>query len=244
MLKIQGLKKNYEKKEAVKGIDLEIREGELFSLLGPNGAGKTTTLKMLVGLLKPTSGEIRIGGFDIVRNPIEAKKIISFVPDVPYIYDKLTPWEFLRFIGKLYAIEPKTSNDRAAELLKFFEMWSYRDVLIEEFSHGMKQKIILSGALLPEPKVFILDEPMVGLDPVSIHSFKEMMKRKAKEGMTIIFSTHTLAWAEELADRIGIIHQGRLISLGTLSQLQQQFQSRENLEEMFMSLVAKENESV
>ena len=237
ILELKNLKKNYGAKEAVKGLSLSVPPGELFVLLGPNGAGKTTTLKMTVGLLKPTAGEIRIGGVDLVKNPMEAKNLLSFVPDIPYVYEKLTPLEFLRFMGNLYSIDRKIMAAKSEELLNFFSIWDVRNVLIEEFSHGMRQKVILAGALLHDPKVFILDEPMVGLDPVSIKSFKDFLKRKTREGMTILFSTHTLSMAEELADRIGIIFKGELVALGTMAELRQKYQSHENLETMFMKLV-------
>lgn len=237
MLELKNLKKNYGTKEAVKGIDLTLREGELFVLVGPNGAGKSSTLKMIVGLLKPTSGEIHIGGIDAVKESMKAKQLISYVPDVPYVYEKLTSWELLRFMGKLYSLESSLIKTRGEELLKFFSLWDVRDILIEQFSHGMRQKVILAAALLHHPKVFILDEPMVGLDPISIKEFKDFLKKKSREGMTIIFSTHTLAMAEELADRIGIINHGHLVALGTMAELQKKYESKENLEHMFMKLV-------
>ena len=237
MIQLKGLEKFYGKKQAVAGLDLEIPPGELFVLVGPNGAGKTSTLKMLVGLLKPTAGTIRIGGIDLAQNPMDAKRLVSFVPETPYVYEKLSPLELLRFVGKLYSLEPKTIEARGSELLKFFSLWHVRDVLIEEFSHGMRQKAVLSAALLHEPKVFILDEPMVGLDPPGIRSFKDFLRQKSREGMTILFSTHTLPLAEELADRIGILDHGRLIALGSMEELQTKYRSKENLEEMFMRLV-------
>lgn len=240
ILELKNLKKNYGLKEAVKGISLEVPPGELFVLLGPNGAGKTTTLKMMVGLLKPTSGEIRIGGIDLLKDSMAAKHLLSFVPDVPYVYEKLTPLEFLRFMGNLYSIDRAQIGKKSEELLRFFSLEDVRNVLIEEFSHGMRQKVILAGALLHDPKVFILDEPMVGLDPVSIKSFKTFLKEKSREGMTIVFSTHTLSMAEELADRIGIIFKGELVALGTMEELRQKYQSHENLEAMFMKLVNQE----
>ncbi len=237
MIEIKNLKKNYGKKEAVKGIDLELKEGELFVLVGPNGAGKTTILKMLVGLLKPTAGTIRMAGYDLAKESLEAKKILSYVPDIPYVYEKLTAWELLRFMGKLNGMKPEKIEGRAGELLKFFSLWEVKDLLIEEFSHGMRQKVILSAALLHEPKIFILDEPMVGLDPISIHSFKDFLRHESRQGMTILFSTHTLSMAEELADRIGIIDQGLLIAVGSMEELQKKYRSKENLEHMFMRLV-------
>lgn len=240
IVKLEQLKKTYGSKEAVRGIDLELHPGELFCLLGPNGAGKSSTLKMMVGLLQPTSGNISICGHDIIKQTSKAKKSMSFVPDLPYVYDKLTPWELLRFVGKLYNMRPEFIKKNGEEYLKFFELWDVKDALIEEFSHGMRQKAILAAALIHDPKLFILDEPMVGLDPVSIKNFKDLLKKKTKEGMTVLFSTHTLHLAEELADRIGIIFKGKLVSLGTLAELKKEYQSEENLEHMFMELVKKQ----
>ncbi len=237
MIELKGVRKNYGKKEAVKGIDLTIAAGELFVLVGPNGAGKTSILKMLVGLLRPTAGTLRIGGYDIARETAQAKDLLSFVPDTPYVYEKLTPWELLRFVGKLYSMDSVLIQSRGTELLKFFSLTEVQNVLIEEFSHGMKQKAVLSASLLHQPKVLILDEPMVGLDPIAIHSLKQYLVQKTREGTTIIFSTHTLSVAEELGTRIGIIDHGQLIALGTMETLRQQFQSKENLEQMFMKLV-------
>ena len=240
MIKLEGLKKNYGAKEAVKDLNLEIVKGELFVLVGANGAGKTTTLKMLVGLLKPTAGEIWIGGRDMVREAMKAKALVSFVPDISYVYEKLTPRELLRFIGKLYELDPATIEKNGRELLRFFSLSHVENVLIEEFSHGMRQKTILAAALLHGPQVFILDEPMVGLDPISIKSFKDFLKKKSREGMTILFSTHTLSLAEELGDRIAIIDRGRFVALGSMAELQRKYQSKENLEQMFMKLVEQE----
>ncbi|MDP3920974.1 MAG: ABC transporter ATP-binding protein [Candidatus Omnitrophota bacterium] len=240
MVEFIGIKKCYGNKVAVKGLDLEINMGEIFALVGPNGAGKTSSLKMLVGLLKPTGGQIRIGGYDFAAERVKAKGLVSFVPDTPYVYEKLTPWELLRFVGKLYSMHPKVIEEEGTMLLEFFSLSHVQDVLIEEFSHGMRQKAVLASALVHQPKVFILDEPMVGLDPMSIKSFKDFIRRKAAEGMTIILSTHALYLAEELADRIGIIHEGELIALGSIKDLQKKYQSRENLENMFIKLVETE----
>ena len=240
MVQIEGLKKNYGTKQAVKGIDLEIPEGQLFVLVGPNGAGKTTTLKMLVGLLKPTAGRVLIGGHDMALHPRRAKRLISFVPDTPFVYEKLTPWELLRFVGRLYEIDSKVIRDRGTELLRFFSIDDVENVMIQEFSHGMRQKVILAASLLHDPKLFILDEPMVGLDPVSIKSFKDFLKNKGRGHMTIIFSSHMLAMAEELADRIAILDHGQIVAIGSMEQLQTKYQSKENLEHMFMKLIEHE----
>lgn len=243
IVETKGLKKNYGAKEAVKGLDLEIPAGELFVLVGPNGAGKTTTLKMLVGLLKPTAGTIRIGGFDLLKETMKAKELLSFVPDTPYVYEKLTPWELLRFMGKLYDLDPGTIEKRGQEYLKFFSLADVQNILIQEFSLGMRQKAILAASLIHEPQVFVLDEPMVGLDPISIRSFKDFLRKKVREGMTIIFSTHTLSMAEELADRIAIIDRGRFVALGTMEELQRKYESKENLEHMFLKLVEAKSRS-
>lgn len=237
LLKIQNLKKHYGNKEAVKGLNLEVQAGELFILLGPNGAGKTTTLKMLVGLLRPSEGSIEIGGYDLQKDPTQAKKLLSFVPDIPYTYEKLTPRELLQFVGRLYGMPAAKIEERARDLLSFFELADVDDVLMEEFSHGMKQKAVLSAALLHEPKILILDEPMVGLDPISIKSFKDHLKKMTRLGTTVIFSTHTLPLAEELADRVAILHKGELVALGTLKELHQKYASQSNLEAMFLKLV-------
>ncbi len=240
MVEFRGVRKEYGKKTAVLGLDLTIQKGELFVLLGPNGAGKTTTLKMLVGLLRLTSGSISVGGFDIAKDPDKAKNLISFVPDVPYVYEKLTPRELLRFTGQLRSLGRRQIEEQGDELLRFFSLDHVRDVLLEEFSHGMRQKAILASALLHKPELLILDEPMVGLDPMSIKSFKDFLKKKCAEGMTIVFSTHTLPLAQELADRIAILNKGELAGLGTLEDLQKKFGTRENLEAMFLRLVEKE----
>ena len=240
IVELKNLKKSYGLKEAVKGIDLEIRAGELFVFVGPNGAGKTTTLKIMAGLLKPTSGTVMIGGFDMHKEPMKAKMTMSFVPDVPFVYEKLSAWEMLRFIGKLYEMKKDDQRKKGEELLKFFSLWDVRDVLIEEFSHGMRQKAVLAAALMHDPKLIVLDEPMVGLGPVSIRSFKDLLRRKAGGGMAVVFSTLTLSTAEELADRIAIIDHGNIIALGTLGELREKYRSKENLEEMFLKLVEKE----
>lgn len=240
MVIFKDVQKKYGEKIAVKNLNLGIKKGELFILVGPNGAGKSSTLKMLVGLLRITGGSITIGGHDIEKNPVKAKKLMSFVPDIPYVYDKLTPRELLRFVGKLYEIPSDRIASHGKELLEFFALDHVQNHLIEEFSHGMKQKAILASALIHDPQVLILDEPMVGLDPMSIKSFKDFLKKKSAEGMTIIFSTHTLSMAEELGQRIAMIHKGELLALGSMAELREHFHSQENLENMFMNMVRDE----
>jgi ABC-2 type transport system ATP-binding protein len=236
MVEFKNVRKNYGSKTAVEDLNLTVETGELFVLLGPNGAGKTTTLKMLSGLLKPTAGKILISGIDPQVDAVAVKRRMSFVPDVPFVYEKLTPWELLHFVGRLHGLSAETIESRGAELLDFFSLDDVEDVLIQEFSHGMRQKAVLSAALLHRPSLLVLDEPMVGLDPAGIKQFKDFLKQKAAEGLCVILSTHLLAMAEELAQRIGIIHEGRLIACGSLADLRQRYRSRENLENMFMQL--------
>lgn len=240
IIELQGLRKEYGAKTAVHGLDLSVRPGELFVLLGPNGAGKTSTLKMLCGLLRPTRGRVLIGGHDIQKDPLAAKRMLSFVPDVPFVYEKLTPRELLRFAGKLRDLPPAEIEPRTEELLTFFSLAHVQNVLIEEFSHGMRQKAVLAAALLHRPALLILDEPMVGLDPMGIKSFKDFLKRQCREGMTVLFSTHTLSLAEELADRVAILHKGSLAALGSVEELRRQYGTQENLEAMFLKLVENE----
>lgn len=240
MIEFKDLVKNYGKKEAVRKLNLEIRAGELFILVGPNGAGKTTTLKMLAGLLKPTSGRVFLGGHDMQQNPVEAKRLLSFVPDTPYIYEKLTPWELLRFVGKLYGMDIKQIELRGKELLDFFAILDVQNVLIEEFSHGMRQKAVLTAALLHDPKILVLDEPMVGLDPMSIKSLKDFLKKQSHVGMTVVLSTHTLSLGEEIGSRIAMLNQGVIVAQGSMDELQRQYGSRTHLENMFMDWVARE----
>ncbi len=219
MLKLQNLSKTYSKGtvKAVDSVNLDIAPGEIFGFLGPNGAGKTTTIKMIVGLLKPDSGRVFINGIDVWKNPIEAKSQISYVPDSPEIYDKLKGGiEYLNFIADMYEI-PK--HIRQVKMEKYLEIFNLKDAvgdIIGSYSHGMKQKLVLISALLHEPNLFILDEPMVGLDPKSSFQLKEIMRERCDEGKTVFFSTHVLEVAEKLCDRIAIINKGRIIALGTM----------------------------
>ena len=238
MLKLQNISKTYSKGsiKAVDNVKLDIKAGEIFGFLGPNGAGKTTTLKMIVGLLKPDSGKIFIDGIDAWENPIEAKKQISYVPDTPEIYDKLKGIEYLNFIADMYEI-PKDIRQKRME--KYLEMFNLEDAvgdIIGSFSHGMKQKLVLISALIHEPKVFILDEPMVGLDPKSSFQLKEIMRQRCDEGKTVFFSTHVLEVAEKLCDRIAIINKGKIIALGTMDELRSHAEERESLENIFLEL--------
>ncbi len=227
MIEISGLTKRFGELTAVNNLSLTIPRGEFFGFLGPNGAGKTTTIKMMVGLLRPTSGFVRLGGadgrpgFDVATQPIEAKRIIGYVPDSPYLYEKLSGHEFLEFIGGLYEIPRAVLEERAQSYLRMFSLTEQADNLIESYSHGMRQKIVMAAALVHEPEVLIVDEPMVGLDPRSARLVKDLLKQKASEGTTIFLSTHTLDVAEELCTRIGIILRGNLIALGTVDELRE-----------------------
>ena len=206
MIKTVNLRKEFGANVAVCGLDLEIPKGQFFSIVGPNAAGKTTTIKMLVGLLKPTSGKVFIGGYDLFENYIAAKKLISYIPDTPYLYDKLTAKEFLGFIGDIYTIDRKRQEMYSEELLEKFGLSDAKDVLVENYSHGMKQRLVFCAAFLHDPQVIVIDEPMVGLDPIAIRLVKDSLKNKSRQGVTIFMSTHTLAICEEVSDRIGIIN--------------------------------------
>jgi len=237
MLHIQNVVKSYQDLEAVKGINLEVPKGEIFGFLGPNGAGKTTTIKMIVGLLKPTSGTISIGGFDIGRQAIEAKSILGYIPDRPFIYEKLTGREYLGFIADLYNMNAPDIAERIQKYLDFFDLTEAGDKLVEGYSHGMKQKLIISGALLHDPQLVVVDEPMVGLDPKGARQVKQLFRDLCKKGTTVFMSTHSLGIAEAMCDRIGIIQKGEVIALGTLDELRKQAdRDHESLEDLFMEL--------
>jgi len=236
MIVTKNLRKEFGPNVAVADLNLDIKEGEFFCFLGPNGAGKTTTIKMLTGLIRPTSGTATLGGFDISREPLEAKKLIGYIPDHPFLYEKLTGREFMRFVAGLYKMS-RNGTDRAAdELLETFELGKVADQLIENYSHGMRQKLSFASCFLHEPKVLIVDEPWVGLDPKNIRFVKDFLKERTREGLTVLMSTHTLSIAEEIADRIGIIHLGKLLHIGTVSEIMQLHDNRESLEDVFLEL--------
>ena len=240
MIEIEGLTKAFGSKVAVDNLTLTVPTGRLFAFLGPNGAGKTTTIKLLAGLLHPTSGRMRVCGHDVVAEPQEVKRVVSYVPDQPFLYDKLSGREFLDFVAEMYGIPRKEYRKKAAELIELFEMESYLDELSEGYSHGMRQRVVLSAALLHEPRVLIVDEPMVGLDPKTIRLTKDIFRAQAARGVTLFMSTHTLAIAEELADDIAIINHGRLIARGDLPELRRQASTEGNLEDAFLQLTAEE----
>jgi ABC-2 type transport system ATP-binding protein len=232
--------KRYGSKLAVDRLSLSIKAGELFAFLGPNGAGKTTTIKMLCGLLFPTSGTVRVGGFDLNTDGDRARQLIAFVPDTPFLYDKLTGREFLQFIADMYGMPRDRSRERMAAMIELFSLATFVDDLTERYSHGMRQRTVFAGALLHEPKVLIVDEPTVGLDPKSIRLLKDLLRRQAKGGTTVFLSTHSLDVAQELADRIGVVNKGRLIGCGTLDALRRQADLNGTLEEVFLKLTEEE----
>lgn len=238
MINIQNLNKHFGAVQAVKDLSLSIPAGELFCFLGPNGAGKTTTIKMLTGLLRPDSGTIKIGEFNIQTQAVEAKRIMGYIPDMPFLYEKLTPVEFLKFIAGLYNINLPDLNDHIEAALRQFDLQGSRNALIGELSHGMRQRLLYIGTFLHNPKVILIDEPLIGLDPHSIRMIKDLLRAKVRDGMTILLTTHILALAQDIADRIGIISGGKLIALGTLSELQTQSGSKDTLEDIFLKLTS------
>jgi ABC-2 type transport system ATP-binding protein len=237
MIRLTNLTKRYGKFTAVDGINLEIPRGELFGFLGPNGAGKTTTMRMIAGILRPTSGTIEIAGDDVARDPIRAKSRLGFIPDRPFVYDKLTGAEFLRFVAALYGQEGEVIERRMEELLDLFELMPWKDELVESYSHGMRQKLIISSALLHRPEVIVVDEPMVGLDPKGQKFLKELFRAFVERGGTVLMSTHTLDMVEEMCDRIGIIAGGRILACGSMAEVRQQTAAGDSrLEELFLKL--------
>ncbi len=215
----RALTKQFGAKTAVRGLDLEIAEGEFFCFLGPNGAGKTTTIKMLTGLLRPSSGQAIVGGFDIQRDPIQAKRLLGYIPDHPFLYERLTGREFMRFVAGLYRMPEDSLEKRCDALLETFEILHAGELLIEGYSHGMRQKLSFASCFLHQPQIVIVDEPWIGLDPKNIRAVKTYLRQKTVEGITVFMSTHSLSIAEEIADRIGIIHRGRLLHVGTVDEI-------------------------
>src|SRR5438876_6461725 len=240
MIEVIHLVKNFGKLVAVNDLTLTVPRGQFFAVLGPNAAGKTTTLKILAGLMKPTSGSARVAGFDIQTDPLEARRRMAFVPDFPFLYDKLTPWEFIRFTGQLFQMEDQRIQSAGRQLISRFNLEEYMNKPIEGLSHGTRQRVAIVSALLHDPEVFVIDEPMVGLDPHHGRIVKDVLKERSRAGMTVFLSTHQLSVAEEMADRIGIIHQGRLVAVGTREELRHQSGAAGPLEQTFLALTAEE----
>jgi ABC-2 type transport system ATP-binding protein len=237
VIELRQLTKRYGTFTAVDGIDLSVPPGELFGFLGPNGAGKTTTLRMIAGILRPTAGRVSIGGVDLLDKPNEAKQKLGFIPDRPFIYEKLTGMEFLRFVAGLYAQEGEAVEHRSRELLALFDLEDWRDELIESYSHGMRQKLIISSAFVHRPDVIVVDEPMVGLDPKAAKTLKDLFREYTRRGHTIMMSTHTLEVAQALCDRIAIIQRGKIRACGTMIELREHAASgTDGLEEIFLRL--------
>lgn len=242
MIKIENISKSYGKGKikAVDNINLDVKSGEIFGFLGPNGAGKTTTIKMIVGILKQDNGTIKIDGIETIENPIEAKMKFSYVPDNPELYDKLTGMDYLNFISDIYKVSKEDRINRVKEYSSLFEIEDALGDFIESYSHGMKQKLALVGALVHEPDIFILDEPMVGLDPKSAFNLKKHMRERCEKGKTVFFSTHVMEVAEKICDRIAIISKGKIIAVGNIEQLRSMADDERSLEDIFLELTENE----
>jgi len=220
MIRLQNLSKHYGRVAAVDSLSLEVQPGEIFGFLGPNGAGKTTTIRIMVGILKPTSGRVTLGGYDVEREPEKAKAITGFVPDRPYLYEKLSGSEFLRFVGCLHGVAARRLERRIPELLEQFELFEWKDELVEGYSQGMKQRLVLCASLIHQPRILIVDEPMVGIDPRGTRTLKDLFVSLARGGTAVFLSTHSISVAEEVCQKVGIIHRGKLIANGTMGDLQ------------------------
>ncbi len=240
MIELINLTKKFGDLTAVNNVSLTVRKGEFFAVLGPNAAGKTTTIKMITGLIKPTSGAVTVAGYDVQKDPIEVRRRMAYVPDFPFLYEKLTPWEFFRFTGQLFGMSEEAIQASSRKLIPRFNLEEFLRKPIEGLSHGTRQRVAIVSALMHEPEVFIIDEPMVGLDPHHARVVKDVLKERSREGMTVFLSTHQLSVAEEMADRIGIIDQGRFAAIGTLDELRQQSGSDGMLEHSFLMLTREE----
>ncbi len=237
MIELRNIAKTYGSYTALHQLNLSVPAGEVFGFIGPNGAGKTTTIKIIGGILAPTEGTVRIAGIDMARDPVAAKQRIGFIPDRPYLYEKLTGMEFLQFTADVYGVSHAVFQEKAVTLLEMFALADWGEELIESYSHGMKQRLIMCAALLHDPEVLVVDEPMVGLDPVAIRMVKNLFRDLARKGVAVFMSTHTLAVAEDICDRIGIIHRGRLIAEGTLDDLRKDIKGgAPDLESVFINL--------
>src|SRR5918997_2473676 len=243
MIRIINLCKQYGRLAAVDNLNIEVAPGQIFGFLGPNGAGKTTTIRVMMGILRASSGRVILGGHDVEQEPQQAKAIAGFIPDRPFIYEKLSGKEFLTFIAKLHGMESARRERRIDELLEYFELSNWQDELVEGFSHGMKQRLVLCAALVHEPRILIVDEPMVGLDPKGARTIKDLFRSLAKAGTTVFLSTHSISVAEEICHRIAIIQKGRLIASGTMADLYRLTQGHDsNLEDAFLELTQQQDD--
>ena len=236
MIELKDVTKSFGNVTAVDHLSLSVPPGEFFAFIGPNGAGKTTTIKMIAGLLRPDSGTICLGNYDVQENYIQAKALLSYIPDQPYLYDKLTGREFLHFVGSMYDMDRGETERRIEELADLFEFRSFLDTLGETYSHGMKQRVVVGAALLHDPEVIMIDEPMVGLDPKSANILKTVLRQRVDAGTAIFMSTHTLSVAEEVADRVGIIQHGRIVVKGDLEDIRARARTDGRLEEAFLQI--------
>jgi ABC-2 type transport system ATP-binding protein len=243
MIKLDHVTKRYGAKTAVEDLSLDVPAGELFAFLGPNGAGKTTTIKLMCGLLFPTAGRVAIGGYDLRRDGDEARKLLSYVPDQPFLYEKLTGRELLQFIADMYGLPPVHARQRIVEVIELFSLHDFVDDLTERYSHGMRQRTVFAAALVHEPQILIVDEPTVGLDPRSVRQLKDLLRRQADQGTTVFLSSHSLDVVQELADRIAIIDHGRLIACGAFDSLRSQAAVDGSLEEVFLTLTEEKSSS-
>lgn len=241
MIQLIDLTKHYGKVAAVDGLNLEVPAGQIFGFLGPNGAGKTTTIRVMMGILKATSGRVLLDGHDVVSEAQKAKALAGFIPDRPFIYEKLSGSEFLQFVGKLHRLENEKLSRRIAELLEHLELSHWKDELVESYSHGMKQRLIVCAALIHQPRILVVDEPMVGMDPKGARTIKDLFCSLSKNGTTVFLSTHSISVAEEICHRIGIIQKGRLIACGTMNELHDRAAGRHgNLESVFLELTREQ----
>jgi ABC-2 type transport system ATP-binding protein len=238
MIEINNLTKNFGSFRAVDGLSLKVEPGEIFGFLGPNGAGKTTTVKILSGIMRPTSGSVSVAGFDVGERPLDAKRAMAYIPDEPFVYPKLTGWEFLRFMGDIYAVPLSEQKRQIPELLETFELTAHAGELLEGYSHGMKQKLLIASVLLRKPKAVLFDEPTVGLDPKSIRRFKTLLADIAHAGAAVFMCTHILDMAEKLCHTVGIIYRGRLLTKGTVAEVKKMTAAPgvRSLEDVFLEL--------
>jgi ABC-2 type transport system ATP-binding protein len=238
MIELVNLAKRFGDLTAVNGLNLVVPRGEFFVLLGPNAAGKTTTIRLIAGLVHPTAGRVLVAGWDVRQQPLEARRRLAYVPDFPFLYDKLTPWEFFRFTGQLFGMTESRVRSAAGELAQRFNLEPFLNKLTEGLSHGTRQRVAIVSALMHTPEVFVLDEPMVGLDPQHARVLKDILKEQSRQGITVFVSTHQLSVAEEMADRIGIMHQGQLVAVGSRDDLRRQSGQDGALERTFLALTA------